>query len=246
LAAAIDARAGMEFEMIVPNAEDDDSGEQEPDYDYDERVRSIDEVCQFYWDGDFNSRHEISRLRERLETNYFEWRDEQISDDWYRNGLDYFTNYIDREEPFDPEDYAQDAYDYVLSNFPNLHPDSQEFDELKNERLREINDSYYQEQWDEQGYNYDNARDEYMEDHTDDYSESDWFSEEGIRYASDIEGSYDITWPHWTNSSNGGRSVEEVAHEFNKWIGKKVNYASSYHGARREDNVYVVEPDGSL
>ena len=60
LASQIDARAGMEFEMIVPDAQGDDD-ELEPDYDQDQRCRSIEDAVEFFYDGDFNSRSEIGR-----------------------------------------------------------------------------------------------------------------------------------------------------------------------------------------
>ena len=49
LAAAIDAKAGMEFEMIVPDSADsDDDDEQEPDYDQDESCSDIQEIYDFF------------------------------------------------------------------------------------------------------------------------------------------------------------------------------------------------------
>ena len=46
LAADIDARAGMEFEMIVPNVENTE-GDLEPDYDQDERCNDFDDIKNF-------------------------------------------------------------------------------------------------------------------------------------------------------------------------------------------------------
>jgi hypothetical protein len=55
------AKAGMEFEMCVPDVggEDPDDFSPEQNYDTDERTRSIDNVCQFFFDGDYNSRRDI-------------------------------------------------------------------------------------------------------------------------------------------------------------------------------------------
>ena len=53
LAKGIDAAAGMEFEMIVPNVSGS-AGESEPDYGEDERTYSIDNVLGFFGDGYWN------------------------------------------------------------------------------------------------------------------------------------------------------------------------------------------------
>src|SRR5210317_166158 len=58
LAGEINARAGMEFEMIVPNVQDEDEGNWEPDYDQDQRSRSFSDIKDFFYDGDHNSRRE--------------------------------------------------------------------------------------------------------------------------------------------------------------------------------------------
>jgi hypothetical protein len=56
LSAQTGALAGMEFEMIVPGAGDDNDGDQEPDYDFDQRCRSIQDARDFFYDGDYNGR----------------------------------------------------------------------------------------------------------------------------------------------------------------------------------------------
>jgi hypothetical protein len=63
---------------------------------------------------------------------------------------------------------------------------------------------------------------------------------------SDIEDSFDIRWPYYTSASEGTVSVDEIADDFSKMIGKPVNASDRYHGARREAGHYVVEPDSSL
>lgn len=246
LASQIDARAGMEFEMIVPDAEGGDDGDQEPDYDYDQRVRDIDDCVSFFDDGDFNSSREIRSLRESMENDYMDWKLEQIDEDWANNGFEFFTEYLDREEPFDEEEYLEQAIDIALTKNPKLQSGTDEYDDAVREALNDINANYYTDQWDEQGRNYENALDEFRDERMDDISESDWLDNQGIRYASDVENAYQVTWPYWTTPGGDGRSVEEVASSFEDAVGKRVNWSSNYHGARREPDKYVVEPDGSL
>jgi hypothetical protein len=84
LSAQTGALAGMEFEMIVPNIEGNDDGDQEPDYDYDQRCRSIEDAFDFFYDGDWNGRSEVQRLRERMQNDYQEWLDDKLYQDWER------------------------------------------------------------------------------------------------------------------------------------------------------------------
>jgi hypothetical protein len=64
----IDARAGIEFEMIVPDINVEDDGDDlEQDMDMDERVRDIDDVIRFFDDGDYNSARDIRNLREEID-----------------------------------------------------------------------------------------------------------------------------------------------------------------------------------
>ena len=110
----------------------------------------------------------------------------------------------------------------------------------------EKRDQFVEEQWDEQGRLYDNAREKWM-DESDWPDENEWLSSEGLYTMQDIESNYNITWPHWFYPDNGGElSVDDVGDEFSRMIGKPVNTSERYHGARREAGHYVVEPDGSL
>jgi hypothetical protein len=54
-------RAGFEAEMIFRNTKrDDDEGEMEPDYDYDERADDIDHVIDFFSNDDWGYGHRRS------------------------------------------------------------------------------------------------------------------------------------------------------------------------------------------
>ena len=66
LAKNINARAGVEFEMIVPDVQNDEGGDLEPDYDEDQRSRSFSDIRDFFHDGDYNGRREVDRLIEKI------------------------------------------------------------------------------------------------------------------------------------------------------------------------------------
>jgi hypothetical protein len=256
-------KVGLEFEMIVPNVSDDDESDQEPDYDYDERVRDIDDAIGFFDDGDYNYGSVIRRTREEMESDFFAWQVEQMDEAWDRDGFEFFREYLDREEPFDPEDYQDRAEDEVKDLYPDLDPTSEEFEELKSQKLQEIAAEYYNETWQAQGRSYDRAREEFDDEQRDNFSEQDWLSEQGIRYASDVINEYtDLTWPHWTSSGGDAESdIQNVALDFMNAMGMdSVAYSSSYHGSYKKwvgdgwvlvgnnkpNDCFTIEPDGSL
>ena len=229
LAAKISARAGLEFEMIVPNAEntDSDGNESEPDYDTDESCYDIDDAVRFFHDGGFNSHGDVRRLRDSMMEDYHEWFTDKLSDSWYEDGEEYLREWIkhnvDKDEWNDPDIGGPDAdADTRLDIFAN--------DAWKNES------SYY-----------DDAREEFEQERGDDLGQSEWLEDAGLSSMSDIEDVYPITWPHWTTVDNGGdgRTAAEVADSFDNYLGRGVK-VGGYHGVDRNTSAYIVEPDGSL
>ena len=225
LAAETGALAGMEFEMIVPGADSGDENDPEPDYDQDERCRSIEDAVQFFFDGDYNGRRDVERLRERMQQDYFEWLDDKIRNDYDSDGQDFIREWVGNnvdESEWNPDDLEGTARTESLEEFADIVQG-------------DPNNDYYQQ-----------AYDEYREENQDSYDESDWLDAEDLDLMSGVENAYEISWPHWAGSSGQGASIESVADEFREAIGRKVNWSDSYHGGKREPNTYVVEPDGSL
>jgi hypothetical protein len=223
-AAKTGAIAGMEFEMIVPDVDGGDDGDMEPDYDQDERCRSIEDAAQFFADGDYNSRRQIQQLRERMENDFQEWMDNKLSQDWDSRGeeflLEWVPNNIDESE-WNPDGLEGKARQEALEEYiVNLHADpgsSDAFDEFREES---------------------------------DYDESDWLDAEDLDRMTGVENAYDITWPHYT-SSGGESDIESVAQDFENSVGRDTQASGNYHSGsvkRPGPNAlhYVVEPDGSL
>ena len=226
-AAKTGAIAGMEFEMIVPNTENDDDGDLEPDYDQDERCRSIDDAVQFFYDGDYNGRREVERLRERMSNDFMEWLDDKIYRDWERGGEEYLEEWVPNnvdESEWNPEGLEGEARQEALEEYiANLHSDSGSSD----------------------------AFDEFREENQDSYDESDWLDDEDLDRMSGVENAYEISWPHWTTVGGGEASIEDVAQEFENAIGRDTKASGNYHSGRvprpgPDALHYIVEPDGSL
>jgi hypothetical protein len=240
LSKSVDARAGIEFEMIVPNVEGGEYDFQpEPDYDnYNETARDIDGIIEFFDDRDFNGARAIRELRTELESNYLDWRETKIYEDWTDNGFDFFAEWVANN--IDPEEiiaYLDKDSDYNITK-----------DDILN---------YSNYLWEEAGESRDEALEEFRDEKKDDgeYDEEQWLRSEGIRDMQDVESAYStrITWPHWTEDDgmgDGTYSIEAVAESFEKAIGRPVMWGDDYHNIDRDDaysqGAYIVEPDGSL
>jgi len=232
-AAKTGALAGMEFEMIVPNVQGDPGDfESEPDYDHDERCRSIEDACQFFYDGDFNGRRDIERLREKMNEDYLEWLDSKIEEEWDNDSEEYIQEWVAHnvdEDEWNPDGLEGSDRQEALEEFAtNVHADP--------------GSDYYQQ-----------ALDEFREEHREDYDESDWLDAEDLDRMSDIENAYNINWPYYTEPGDeyGQAEISDVAQDFENAIGRDTYAADSYHSSSTlrpspERLRYVVEPDGSL
>lgn len=225
LSSGTGALAGMEFEMIVPNTEGNDDGDMEPDYDNDERCRSIDDAYQFFYDGDYNGRRDVDSLRDRMQNDFQEWLDDKLYQDWQSGGEEYLEEWVPNnvdESEWNPDGLEGEARQDALAEFiANMHSDpgsSDAFDEFREESA---------------------------------YDESDWLDDDDLDRMSDIENRYEISWPYWRSVGSGETSIEDVADSFQEAIGRKVQASSSYHSGRvdrpsTKSLHYIVEPDGSL
>ncbi len=228
-AAKTGALAGMEFEMIVPGVKSD-SDEMEPDYDSDERCRSIDDAVEFFHDGDYNGRREVERLRSRMQDDFSQWLYEKIDEDWDSNAEEHIYQYLvaDVDAETIGEIIGEDLSD---TDGPTKQQVAQAAELVNDAELQPY---------------YDDARDRHREEYQDAWDESDWLDDADLDVMSAIENAYDITWPHWTYNEGAGVDVDSVANDFSEAVGMPVNASQTYHGGRREAGHYVIEPDGSL
>lgn len=249
LAAQTGARAGMEFEMIVPDVGMDDvEPEYEPDWDQDQRSRSFSDVRDFFHDGDYNSRRDADRLMEELGGEYEEWVQEQTDEAWNRDALEYITDYISLNDLFDRDEAMLTARDEIMDANPDLSQESEDFSQLLSARLDEMEREFAVRELEDQGRIYNDAFEAFAEEQRDEYDERS-FLDDKYPYMQDIQSNFDISWPYYIDinaDSEGGADIDRVADEFSSYMGKPVNASRQYHGGRREAGTYVVEPDGSL
>ena len=234
LASNIDARAGMEFEMIVPGGalgDDDDYRESVPDSDYDESCESIDNIVRFFSE-DMNSSRAVQRLREKLTDQYEQYVYEQASDsdELYEKtakNIAYQLKSLDEDE---------------IREMLGLDSDA----EISRDEINDAVDKVHEEQIDPY---FENAYDDAMQELREQYTEEDWLSEAGYNTMSDISANFDIEWPYWTEeegSSDNLMDIYSVGEEFENAVGRPVNVSDTYHRAPRNPGEYAMEPDSSL
>jgi hypothetical protein len=247
-AAKTGARAGMEFEMIVPNTETDVEPEYEPDMDQDQTSRSFSDVRDFFHDGDYNGRRQVDNLIEELIGEYEEWQQEQTDMAWAREGIDFIRDFVENNDLFDRDQALDQARDEVVDANPDLPPESEDFQQLINARINELQEQFVMEAFEDQGRIYNDAFETFADEQREEYDERS-FLDDRYQTMSDIQSNFDISWPYYydiNDGQSGDMDGQQVADEFGSYMNKPVNYSSSYHGGRREPGTYVVEPDGSL
>jgi len=236
-------QVGMEFEMVVPDVQvDDDEYDSEPDYDQDESVSDIDDIVRFFgsdddYRGQVNYSGDLRRLEEELREGFAEWISDKIQKDWEStDGGDFFDTWI--RENVDP-DVVSETLELGDDLFGNpVAPKKEDWEQ------------FIEAEWDEQGKYYDQAKEAFEEERRDegDFDENEYLSDIGIRRMSDVESnvSADIQWPFYSHPESGSEAIDDVADDFSRAIGKKVYSSDSYHGARRADDAYSLEPDTSI
>jgi hypothetical protein len=252
LSGQINAVAGMEFEMIVPDTDADggDDFESEPDLDYDESARSFSDIREFFNDGDHNSRRAVDRLEQELINNYYDsdFLSEKKQEAWGEASHDSIRDLVERDYE---DELRSQAEEEVQDKTPEFGVNSDELDNAIADRFTELFDAKVDEILSDMGPEYDEAYEEWEQNEWQELAndsdwQEEWLEDEGITTMWDVADRYSIEWPHWTEYEGGGGDVDDIADEFSNVIGRSVNASSSYHGATREQGKYVVEPDSSL
>jgi hypothetical protein len=275
--AAQGIRAGFEAELIFRDTtnDDDDEGDMEPDYDYDERARSVSQVIDFFNGGDYGglSDRQEGRLQDGLDEQYMEWQDERMRDAFDEEAEDLIRKVLFDEGDWDEDNEIQkqlallDLTDDEINDIVNAGERAPKFTSSKEQTAYAEANPLYQKYLDAQaeaegllddlvadevrkkGANWDAALDDFRENfYVDD--DSDFFENVGLTYMSDIAAEYSLDWPYLTGSgggNNGGsREWDEIGSSLEKTVGMPVKVSSGYHNATRKEGLWIVEPDTSL
>ena len=265
-------QAGFEAELIFRDALNDGDGEDmEPDYDMDERCRSISQVVEFFQDDEYGyglTERQASRLQDSLDEQYMEWLDEQMYDSWRDERDELIRDAWLREKPMaerihaalvdglDLTDAQADAIEQLASDreagkIKGSDMTEEQLDMISQySEAKSIADEILDEDVEQTIEKEDGFYDEVLDDFRSDFyidDDSSFFDDVGLRWMSDVANSYDLGWPYLTGGNNGGsRDWEEIGDSLNKAIDMPVKVSSGYHSATRKPGLWIVEPDSSL
>ena len=234
------ARAGLEFELICTEFEDDDDYDpyedfdSEPDYDQDaninaESLTDLQNAIMDFFRGDHNTRRDIQQVQESIAGEYETYA--KIAFDNWANSADVNVrgNSGDtRYQQWLDKTYGRD-YEKQGELFPEIPP--------IDAYMRFTRENY--EKW------YDKASEDgsLVEDFLDSVIGGDTYS--------DIHNYFSgtINWPHWTEpdyDSSRGRGDGPPARSFSQAVGYDIQVSGGYHTQRQKPNYFKVEPDSSL
>ena len=266
LAANINATAGMEFEMIVPDIGDPSGGDyfdSEPDWSAREDFSNFDELRRFFEVEEHisNMDEDIMGMIDDLREEYFQWLTENAGREWNNNErsnvrewvinnlsiADFIMDYSDQlAEAFEENELEwDDDYDYedLLDEIQELDKD---YPYLRSSIWDKVTDFIIEEE----DNNYDTARDEFI----DEYEQEDRFNEfqraENYENTEQVFDEYgprnDVLWPYMEGTPRDDGQIEYIIDEFSSAVGKPANWVEGYHSGNRNPDEYDVEPDSSL
>ena len=266
-------QAGFEAELIFRDTSsgDDDGGDMEPDYDMDERCRSIQGVIDFFQNGEFGgmSPRQERALQEGLDEQYFEWQDEQMYSAWRDERDELIKEAWLREKPMaerihaalvdglDLDDRQADAIEQLASDreagkIKGSDMSEEQLDMITQySEAKSIAEDVLEEDVEQTIAKEDGFYDEVLDEFRDGFfvdDDSGFFDDIGLRWMSDVASSYDLDWPYMTggNGNDGSRDWESIGDSLHEVVDMPVKVSSNYHSATRKPGLWIVEPDSSL
>jgi hypothetical protein len=230
--------AGFEAEVIMPNIgsmDDDDDGE--PDFGEDRRVKSIEDVIEFFSFDEHGyglSSREANDLKQTLQNEYQEWVEDKILEAW---DPDEFRRVCEDEGWW--EDLVQEELDSL--------EDNDEIDEEdKQEEAKERAQDRLDRMWSGDSGFYNDALDVFRQENYDrgDLEEKDFF-EEVYPEMTDVAYQQGLSWPYITGRVSNAEQWENLGDDLSQVLGYKVRVSSGYHSMSR-GNYYIMEPDSSI
>ena len=236
---------GIEFEMCVPLYWFDD---HEPilDYDYNPAANSIEDILEFFADGDggIQFRYQRDESKKELKNLYYDWVEDKL-DDYIIEYPDKLVNGIFQVlmDELDTEEYMPQA---ISDLGDEDHPALLRYAHgLKREEVLQIiedkNDSliYDEARNKARGIIAKNMKKQDLLD------EKDWLHDINVDVMSEAQDLVaNLTWPYMDEADGG--NISEIADDFAAHISEPVHYNTDYHGGGREKGQWIVEPDSSI
>jgi len=268
-------RAGFEAELIFRDTTNngDSDYEMEPDYDADERVRSISQIIEFFNNGEYGglSSRQEARLQEQLDEAYYEWYDEQMIREFRNEAEDLIRKVLVDEGDWDEDseiqkqlallDLSDDEINEIIKageQAPKFTQSSEQQTYAKENPLYEkylnaqseaegLLDDLVADEVRKEGANWDAALDDFRDNYQID-DDSEFFSDAGLRWMSDVASEYSLDWPYMTGGggNDGGRDWDDIGNSLQSVVDMPVKVSSNYHSTTRKEGLWIVEPDSSL
>ena len=232
--------AGFEAELVFTGlgGEGDYDEDPEPDYDADERCRSIQQVIDFFENDEYGYGtygRDLDKLQEGLDEKYYEWHDEEMYRAFRDEQEDLIKKVIEDEDfDWDNEtrkqlelmDLSEDDVDDAMiqgETAPKFNSSAEQREAMKTnkayanyinarEEAEGLLDELVQDSINSQDKFYDQALDDFRDGfYIDD--DSGFFDDVGLRWMSDIAEEFNLMWPVITytgQSSEGGWSDENA------------------------------------
>jgi hypothetical protein len=256
---------GIEFEMCVPNASTgDDEPEWEYDYNQNESAYDIDDIVNFFRNGDFSNmgRSDADRARSEMFDEYLEWSYE-AANRYIDDNVDDLDKSI--RERLEDEVSRDDASEEAHQRWKEANPDKDATSEEAGEEIRDLTLQMIEDRVDElmgdtNSNEYQSAYDEARQEMEDDFrnggdgDQAAWLSDIGISDMQDAERQWGFDWPHMydANEGNGGgdADIDQVADDFYGATGYEARGFGNYHSGNRsqqqQEGYFIIEPDASI
>ena len=245
-AAKIDATVGMEFEMVIPGVGNVEDSEPEPDYGEDRRFTGLDDIEDFFAEGNsgYTVRRVLSDIRAEInDSDEYEELSEEAWDDEKETVIREFI--VDKYG----KDVRQDIIDKQTELTPGFGMNDEEFRATVTKKFNAAIDDLVDNALEDPDVDYMDAKEQWLQNWEPDDLDAlavEYLNNKGLLLMSDIEQIYGLTWPHYTEGGNADEIISSVAGDFAQAVKTKYVYSTAYHGADRQPNRYVVEPDSSI
>ena len=266
LAPQTGARVGFEFEVYVPDSEIDyDYYDPQPDWDYDENVKYINDIIDFFENEQANEPDDLDDIVSELTEEYQVWFQQKILEAWDKKKIEHTVKILDEEmteseiiefaltKKLIPNHYySTDKILKIVDAGSGRTTDKQNkeiYDGLSDnlDYILDLCADYYlgdDPEDDTDNRFFESFQDDFKESEFDDLQEDFLISKKLTKY-SNIKKEYDLNWPYYKELDREEMLYDYVATEMKYLFNKEVYWSSEYHKTSRGD-WYVIEPDGSL
>lgn len=220
--------AGFEAEMIFRgwNSKEDYSDDPQPDYSDNQQTGNIENIIDFFNDGDVNGRQELGALQREMENDWLEWLATASSEHFYDNAERIVRDWIEGDEwdwndeitdALEDAGYSQEDIEAAFAAQKAVHAARRSHDnaDIESARMKYKDgfalwmkghelasaklDELTEKAIEEGNADYQAAQQNSREAFEEDAIQDEWLEAEGLDNMVAVSNRYSgiITWPHW-------------------------------------------------